>query len=516
MIKKTIVRKSVYYDSVKLMLVTREIKNMEGVKEVAVVMGTDLNKESLERTGLITEESALASATDMIVGICCEDEGQLNEIFQKLDHLLNANASGSDKEVYRPKSVETALKIQPGSNICTISIPGRYARDMAMEALQNGLHVMLFSDNVTLEEELELKTFARKKDLLVMGPDCGTAMINQAPLCFCNKIRRGNIGIVAASGTGAQEVMTLIHKNGGGVTQVIGTGGRDLKEEIGGITTIQALEALNEDEATEIITLISKPPSKKIADQVISYIRSNVKKNVVINFLGGDRAGELENICFTPTLEQAALKSLELSGIADSQMTLAEPDNMARTAEVEAGKIRKTGKYVRGLFSGGTLGYEALYCLKGTISYISTNMGNGEELVDCYALNGNACIDLGDDVFTVGRAHPMIDPTFRTEIFSDQLRSPETAVILMDLVLGYGANPAPHQDLIDELAVYRQELGRDELDVSIIVSLCGSKDDPQDYDGIAEALKEYGVVIMPSNLKAAQMAAAVLERRKNA
>ncbi len=516
MAKKTIVRKGVYYDSVKLMLVTREIKNMDGVKEVAVVMGTDLNKESLERTGLITEESALASATDMIVGISCDDEGQLDEIFQKLDSLLNANASGSDKEIYRPKSVETAVKIQPGSNVCTISIPGRYARDMAMEALQNGLHVMLFSDNVTLEEELELKTFARKKDLLVMGPDCGTAMINQVPLCFCNKIRQGNIGIVAASGTGAQEVMTLIHKYGGGVTQVIGTGGRDLKEEIGGITVLQALEALNEDEATEIITLVSKPPSEKIAEKVIGYIRENVKKPTVINFLGGDKAKAQGNIHFTPTLEQAALKSLELSGAAGPQLILAETDEMVRTADRESGKIRKTGKYVRGLYSGGTLGYEALYCLKDTVSGISTNMGDHEELVDCFALEGNACIDLGDDVFTVGRAHPMIDPTFRTEIFNGQLRSPETAVILMDLVLGYGANAAPHQDLIDQLAAYRQELGRDDLDVSIIVSLCGSEDDPQDYDGIVEALEEYGVVIMPSNLKAAQMAAEVLKRRKMA
>ena len=516
MAKKTIVRKGVYYDSVKLMLVTREIKSMEGVTEVAVVMGTDLNKESLERTGLITEESSLASATDMIVGVCCEEEDQLDEIFRKLDSLLNANASGSDKEIYRPRSVETAVKIQPGSNVCTISIPGRYARDMAMEALQNGLHVMLFSDNVTLEEELELKTFARKRDLLVMGPDCGTAMLCQAPLCFCNKVRAGSIGIVAASGTGAQEVMTLIHKYGGGVTQVIGTGGRDLKEEIGGITVLQALEALNEDEATEIITLVSKPPSEKIADQVLGYIQENVKKPTVINFLGGDREGTQGNICFTPTLERTALKALELSGAAGPELTLAEPEEMARTAEREAGKIRKTGQYVRGLFSGGTLAYEALYCLKDTISPISTNMGSHEELVDCFALQGNACIDLGDDVFTVGRAHPMIDPAFRTEIFRGQLRCPETAVILMDIVLGYGANAAPHRDLIDELAAYRQELGREELDVSIIVSLCGSEDDPQDYDGIVKALEEYGVVIMPSNLKAAQMAAAVLERRGKA
>ena len=232
--KKTIVQKGVYYDSVKLMLVTRELKSLDGVEEVAVVMGTDLNKDTLVRTGLMTPEAEAASPTDMIVAGSCNTEETANYIFEHLDEMLNANVSGENKDAYKPKSVETAVKMQPGSNILAISIPGSYAKPVAMEGLRNGLHIMLFSDNVSLEEEKALKTYAQSKDLLVMGPDCGTAIINGVPLCFANTIRKGDIGIVAASGTGAQEVMTLIHKNGGGVTQVIGTGGRDLKEEIGG------------------------------------------------------------------------------------------------------------------------------------------------------------------------------------------------------------------------------------------------------------------------------------------
>ena len=506
--KKTIVQKGVYYDSVKLMLVTRELKSLDGVEEVAVVMGTDLNKDTLVRTGLMTPEAEAASPTDMIVAVSCNTEETANYIFEHLDEMLNANVSGENKDAYKPKSVETAVKMQPGSNILAISIPGSYAKPVAMEGLRNGLHIMLFSDNVSLEEEKALKTYAQSKDLLVMGPDCGTAIINGVPLCFANTIRKGDIGIVAASGTGAQEVMTLIHKNGGGVTQVIGTGGRDLKEEIGGITMLQGLKALGEDEATKLIVVVSKPPAKAVADKVISFIRNEIRKPVVINFLGGDYSSQSdEQIRFVSTLEEAALAALERTGVVQPGYTLAE--DHTQLVRQQAEKIRSTGKYVRGLYSGGTLGYEAVLALQDRLGGVNSNLTKEKTVTDCFHMDGNACVDLGDDQYTVGRAHPMIDSTLRAEVFKAELQNPETAVILLDLVLGYGASRTPEKDFVEELAKYRSQ-HPDEY-VAVIVSVCGSKDDPQNYEEIISKLKELDVIIMPSNLRAVHLAADIIK-----
>lgn len=505
--KRTVVQKGVYYDSVKLMLVTREIKEKEGVEEVAVVMGTDLNKDTLTRTGLMTPEAEAATPTDMIVAVKCQNDEIADEIFLHLDEMLNANVSGENKDTYKPKSVETAVKMQPGSNVLAISIPGRYAKAMAMEGLRNGLHIMLFSDNVTLEEEKALKTYAQSKDLLVMGPDCGTAILNGVPLCFANTVRRGKIGIVAASGTGAQEVMTLIHKNGGGVTQVIGTGGRDLKEEIGGITMLQGLKALGADEATELIVVVSKPPAKPVADRVISFIREEIKKPVVINFLGGDYHDLSDRqISFVATLEEAALAALEKTGSVPPGFTLAQ--DTTQLVREQAAKIRPTGKYIRGLYSGGTLGYEAVLTLEQRIGRVSSNLSGEKTLTDCFHMEGNACVDLGDDTYTVGRAHPMIDSTLRAEVFRSELRNPETAVILLDLVLGYGANRGPEKDFVAELAKYRAE--NPQQYVAVIASICGSEDDPQNYQEIVAQLKELDVILMPSNLRAVHLAADII------
>lgn len=508
MFKKTIVQKSVYYDSVKLMLVTREIKAMPGVQEVAVVMGTDLNKETLLRTGLLTEQAQAAAPTDMIVAVSCETEQAIQQIFDGLDGMLNANSAGENKDVYRPKSVETAVKMQPGSNVLTVSVPGRYAKSLAMEGLRNGLHVMLFSDNVTIEEERELKTYAAKKDLLVMGPDCGTAVINGVPLCFANTLRKGGIGLVAASGTGAQEVMTLIHKNGGGLSQVIGTGGRDLRAEIGGITALMAIRALNEDENTQLIAVVSKPPAPQVAQKIITYLREQVTKPVVVNFLGGDYSHlNDERLHFVPTLEQAALTSLELVGAVPAGYSL--QTGAEDVVKKQAARVRKSGKYLRGLFSGGTLGYEAIFALQESIGHVSSNMGKEHDLEDCFRMQGHACVDLGDDKYTVGRAHPMIDSSLRAEVLRHELRDPQVAVILLDIVLGYGSNKTPEKELVEELARYRAEHPQEY--VCVVASLCGSKDDPQDYERIENDLREQGVLLMPSNLQATRLAARILQ-----
>lgn len=510
MTKKTIVFKSVYYDSVKLMLVTNELNTLEGINEAAVVMGTDLNKETLERTGLMTVEAANAAATDMIVALEGESESTIEEALLKLNSLLNAKNSSGSNDQYKPRSLETALKMQPNSNLCIISVPGKYAKHAAMEALQNNLHVMLFSDNVSLDEELELKEYAVNKDLLVMGPDCGTALINNAPLAFSNKVKQGDIGFVAASGTGAQEVMTLISANGGGLTQVIGTGGRDLNEKICGLMMLKGLKALNQDEQTKVIVLISKPPAKVVRDKVIQYIRENIKKPVIVNFLGEKIEQEEDgNIYYVPTLEDTALKALQWAGYREDNQPLLVDEAIDRIAEQESQKLQKSQRYIRGLFSGGTLSYECLFILEDKFETVESNLSKKQKVKNIHNLTTHTTIDFGEDEFTVGRAHPMIDPTLRHEVFENTLKHEDTAVIVLDMILGYGANLEPHKTFVETLKKYQGPY------VSVITNICGTEEDPQDYETIVSELECAGVIIMPSNKTATKLALKIVEKLEN-
>lgn len=502
--RQTLVKKSVYYDSVKLMLVSRELKALPGVNEVAVVMGTELNKEVLANTELMTPEAEAATANDMIIAILADSEEQLAAALSSVDALLGAAAATAGGEEYRPKSIERAVAMQPGSNLCTISVPGQYAADLAMEALTNGLHVLLFSDNVSLEDEHRLKTYAAEKGLFVMGPDCGTAMVGGVPLCFANKVRRGDIGLVAASGTGAQEVMTLVHKNGGGLSQVIGTGGRDLKEEIGGITFLQGLRALNEDEGTKVIALVSKPPAPSVTEKIISCIRSEVKKPVVAHFLGGSPVENCPaNLHFVSSLEEVALLATSFAGVggtADSPKA-----DIPALAREEAQRLPAEAKYLRGIFSGGTLAGEAVLAIESLVS--GPVDSNTKGVLDCFQMQGHAVVDLGDDAYTVGRPHPMIDPSLRAEVLRHELANGETAVILFDIVLGYGANPEPEKELVAEIAAWRAKGGGN---TALVASVCGCEDDPQDYCGVIKALSDAGVLVMPSNYQAAKLAAQII------
>src|SRR4030095_10708603 len=140
-------------------------------------------------------------------------------------------------------SIALGLERAEDADIALISVPGDYAAAEALKALAQGLNVMLFFDNVAIADERAIKLYARARTLLVMGPDCGTAIVNGVPLGFANVVRRGDIGLVAASGTGLQEVTCRIHNLGGGISQAIGTGGRDLKDAGGGMPVLQGAAA---------------------------------------------------------------------------------------------------------------------------------------------------------------------------------------------------------------------------------------------------------------------------------
>ncbi len=305
---RALVKPSEYHDSVSLMLIARELGGLEGVNDAAVVMGTEANKSILADAGLVTAEIEGASANDLVLVVSAKDVSFAEQALEKAELLLKKKAPQETTGEFRPKTIRSALSLHPETNVAVISVAGRYAADEAWEALQHGLHVLLFSDNVSLEDEIALKKYGRDHGLLLMGPGAGTAILNGVALGFANVLPSGPVGIVSAAGTGLQEVSTLLARRGVGISQGIGTGGRDLKKEVGGIMMLVALQALQQDPATEVIVLISKPPADEVA-RVILEQASASSKPTVICFLGGEMGSMVmgPNVIPARTLQECSL-----------------------------------------------------------------------------------------------------------------------------------------------------------------------------------------------------------------
>lgn len=514
MISKWLIKENSYYDSVTLMIITKEIEARDDVKNAVVVMGTDLNKDLLNNVGLLNDEINKTTANDLIIAVNMEDESKFQEIVDKVEELLNKKKADAGED-YTPPTLDSAIKYMPDSNMVVISLPGAFAAAEAKKALEEDKHVMLFSDNVTIEQEKELKELAVSKGLLMMGPDCGTAMINQVPLCFCNKINKGNIGIVGASGTGTQEVMVQIDRFGGGCSQVIGTGGRDLKKEIGGLMMTLGIEALAADENTDVIVLVSKPPALEIAEKVLKTLKDCGKK-AVVDFIGGD--DELvAKYGFTPasSLEDAAYKAVAL---AKGQVPKNAPlfteseDIINKMVAEERKKLSPKQKYLRGLFSGGTLCDESLKLFTKEFGGIYSNIPLSPEykLEDSKKSYKHTALDLGDDEFTVGRPHPMIDSYMRQQMILKEAEDPEMAVLLLDVVLGYGSNEDPAGSLADYIKLAKKKFADRGQYLCVVAYVCGTKRDPQDYDQQVKKLQDAGVILLPSNAQATRFAMKVV------
>jgi FdrA protein len=393
-------------------------------------------------------------------------------------------------------------------------VPGDYAAAEALKALSLGLHVMLFSDNVSIDEERAIKAHAHQKELLVMGPDCGTAIINGVPLGFANVVRRGAIGLVAASGTGLQEVTCRIHNLGAGISQAIGTGGRDLRDEIGGATMLQGLRALADDGQTRVIVLISKPPSPAIGARILD-LAAGTGKPTVVHLLGA--APDL--------VQRAGLHAAEsLADAADIAVAFANGGTQIASSQRLSGAalarlerlldgFATTQYAVRGLFSGGTFCYETqLAFLKRQLPCRSNAPVHGALPLDGHA-EGHVFIDMGDDEYTRGRPHPMIDPSLRNAAVRAAASDPAVAVILFDVVLGYGAHPDPADELAAALRDAQQVAAAQRRALMMIGHVCGTEGDPQDKAAQMEKLAASGVVLAERNIHAATLAAEVALRR---
>jgi len=408
-----------------------------------------------------------------------------------------------------PRSIEMALAAEPAASLALISTPGEYAAAEAEKALRSGLDVMLFSDNVSLEDEVALKNLARASGRIVMGPDCGTAIIHGVPLAFANVVRRGPIGCVAASGTGLQQVTCLVDRLGLGISQAIGTGSHDLHQAVGGITMLAGIRALGGDPSTKVIVLISKPPAPAVARTVLRAA-SRAGKPVVVNFVGAAPDSiRGANLYPVVTLEEAAQAAVALA-----RGRKPAPQRAPRL-RVKRPRFAATQRYVRGLFSGGTFCYEASLLLGERLGRVWSNapLRAEDRLDDVWKSREHTLVDLGDDEFTRGRPHPMIDHRLRNERMVKEAADPQTAVILFDVVLGHGAHADPAAAMAPAIQAARKRASAGRRVIAFVGSVCGTPADPQDLRRQEAALRAAGVTLAPSNAAAVRLAAKLVAGR---
>lgn len=509
MVSTTIQRNS-YFDSVTLMRITSEILKISGISQASVCMGTALNKELLVDSGLASPATEAAGANDLIIAFAGDDPALEDMVNQKVNAMLNQKTAPQTATKARPKTIRQAVSAQDEANLAVISVPGKYAYLEAKEALMAGLNVMMFSDNLSLAEEKDLKQYASQKGLLMMGPDCGSAIINHTGIGFANEVAEGPIGLIAASGTGLQEITVLIDRFGSGISQAIGVGGRDLSQDIGGIMMLDGLAALAQDPATRVLVLLSKKPAPEVAQKIVQAAGATAKP-CVICFLGEAPQGDYpDNVHFSSTLEDAALKALALAGVA-ATIPDAEFDDLAALAQA----MPEERKYVRGVYSGGTLCSEAFQIFRGLVPdqpvFSNTSKEAAHQLDHPNTSQAHSFVDLGDDLFTNGKAHPMIDPSLRNARIVQEAKDPETAVIVIDYVIGYGAGEDPVGDSLK----YLQEAKQAAPEVIIIAYVCGTQEDSQDLARQQARLSDNGVILARSNAQAARMAGELV-RRMNA
>lgn len=437
------IRKNTYLDSVSLMSMSTKANAVEGVTQALLGMATPMNKEVLANVGVDDPAIDAARPSDLMIVIDAADDLVEDAISAVNDILARKNTSADGAAEARYRTLDGAFTEVPDSNLVLISVNGAFAAREARKALVAGKHVMIFSDNVSVEDEIELKNLAHDRGLLLMGPDCGTAIINGTGLAFSNAVRRGSIGIVGASGTGSQEISVRVHDFGGGVSQLIGTGGRDLSAEVGGRMMVDGIEALAADPGTEVIVVVSKPPAEEVADKVLGVLGATGKP-VVVCFLGSPRTESgYPNVQLVPATKPAALAAVLATGVDESTLDL-HALNIPLIEEVRA-KLAPEQKYVRGLFCGGTLCDEAMFAALATYDNVYSNIQKDPAYVldATDASKEHTFLDMGDDDFTDGRPHPMIDPSLRLQRLVQEADDPEVGVIAMDFILGFGSHEDP-------------------------------------------------------------------------
>jgi succinyl-CoA synthetase alpha subunit len=511
-----VVKPGFYKDSVALMRVAQSITERPGITRASLVMGTPANKAVLEQAGLFQERLVAAQAGDLLIVVEGAAQPAIDDALQEAERLLitsDAEGAATASAEIAPRSIAMALDDGAPATLAQISVPGPYAAAEALKALKRGLHVFLFSDNVPLDQEIALKKLAAGRRLLVMGPDCGTAILGGVPLGFANAVRRGTIGILGASGTGIQHVSTLIHQAGEGVSNAIGTGSRDVLAEVGGATTREALALLAADRGTEVIVIVSKPPAKAVAEAVLGDAARAGKPGVVL-FLGAIGLKSGPSVTVVPTLEDAATAAVTLARGGAYKPSKSALDGTA-TLPAELTMLAPSQRCVRGLYSGGTFCTEAQVVLRaaGVVAWSNAPIDKARKIPERAPSVSHCMIDMGADEFTVARPHPMIDHRGRAERLVVEARDPEVALVMFDVVLGYGAHPDPAGALKPAIAEARATALRGGRHLILVAFVCGTEEDPQRLSAQAKALREAGVNVVRSSTAAARFAVSVVAAR---
>ena len=504
------VRKNQYYDSVFLMSVASRMQVTPGVTDAAALMGTANNKQMLVEMGFDPGQVGEATPQDLVVALRGKKDA-VRVILADLDSWLERKEGALFAA--SASSWDEARRRQPGSNIAVISVPGRYAARETHAALDASMNVFLFSDHVSVEDELAMKKKASQAGLIVMGPDCGTAIVAGVGIGFANAVRRGPVGVVASSGTGLQEFTTLIHRAGSGISHALGTGGRDLSDAIGGLSTQAALRALERDQGTQAIAVLSKPPGTRTLEALADAL-ADCRKPVVVCLLGLTEA-ELPRGGFkvARTLDEAASLALQLTG-GPLPAPVLPPAAISEVLSREVALVNEGQKYIRGLFAGGSLCYEAQQILRDLALTAHSNapLPGMPRLADARASFEHTLVDMGADEFTEGRPHPMIDASQRSARIRAEGRDPQVAVLLLDVILGYGVPEDPAGDLVAAIRSARGEAERRGGHLAVVASVCGTDADPQGLEKQEGTLRDAGVILFPSNAQATLAARDLISR----
>lgn len=506
--KKIVVKKNRYVDSVSLMSIGDRVKQLEGVRDAEVQMATPANMEILRELGFELPEGT--SANDLVIAVNCDTEDQVESSLQLIDDILNHKVGGDEPAAMYPSLDEIDLVKDP-YDLVQISLPGEYAAQEARKAINKGLDVFIFSDNVSLEEELELKQLGVEKGCLVMGPDCGVGLIGGVALAAGSIVRHGPIGIVGASGSGAQEVACIIEKCGYGVSSIIGTGGHDLYPQIGGISMMEGMKRLESDPETAVIVLVSKLADLSVMEKVLTRA-DELSKPVVAVFLGSDETlfqNHRTHGAFS--LEQAATGAVGLISGKVPVFGYSE-EEIKEIVKKEMGRLSSGQKYFRGIYCGGTFTEEGLiyFSRHNKDVPLYSNLKNRYSIkLDSHLISKkNTILDLGSEEFTKDAPHPVFDPSLRLKRFYKELEDPEVAVILLDFITG----PGVHEDPITPFVrAYEKEVIEKGRTVTVIASICGSMEDPQKVGEKADLLRRAGIIVTDSNYQSTRLASALME-----
>jgi FdrA protein len=507
------VLKGAYYDSVTLMLVAKELNKLEGVSSSSLSMGTEANYRIMAGGGF--DLSGIdASPADLLIGVQGNDAAIIAKALDTAKEYL-ANPpwkKDSGPSDYKPKSLDGALSMLPGSDMAIISVAGQYAGDLAMQCIEKDLNVMIFSDNVPLEKEIELKKRAVEKKLLVMGPDCGTTIIRGKALGMANVCPVGPVGIVAAAGTGLQEVHVQLEHRGVGTLHAIGTGGRDVKSGVGGMMVLAGMESLIDDDEIEVLLVVGKPPAEDVERKIVELAKK-AGKPVVLGFVGGRAKGDDAPLYLCAELEESAAVTaaiIKKTSPEEARKALKKDGD-----EIVARALEQIGPrkgWLRGLYSGGTLCYEAQLIASGKLGPVWSNAPLSKEmkLSDSLASREHTIVDYGEDEFTQGKLHPMIDAAFRCERIIAEAKDPGVGVILVDVVLGYGCHGDPASAVAEAVSEARKISGDR---IAFVAGICGTDADPQNESNQKKILEDAGIFVCRSNAKASRVASSLIAGR---